>query len=144
MSQSADDREGLMKPRIAIITIAVDDLEKALAFYRDGMGLPTPGIIDGADHVAFDLAGGLSLVLYPRAELAKQAQQPQAGRSSAEFSLSYVAGSKAEVDAVLRRAEAAGATLLDAPQEESWGYIGFFKDLDGHLWEVLWGPGFET
>ena len=140
-----------MQPRIHVITLAVDDLERALEFYRDGLGLESPGISgtefagDGstpAGAVAmFELEGGLILSLYPRTELAKDSNTPLGPRASGEFSIGHVVGSRSEVDAVLARAEAAGATLTDQPHERPWGiYSGYFRDLDGHLWEIVWNP----
>jgi predicted lactoylglutathione lyase len=133
-----------MKPRISIITLAVDDLEKSLAFYRDGLGLPTEGVMDGADHVLFRLEGNLSFVLYPRSELAKLAQQSDAKPSSVECILSHSAATRQEVDTILKQAEAAGGTVLGRTEEQPWGYYGHFKDLDGHVWEVICGPAFAV
>jgi hypothetical protein len=140
-----------MKPRLNVITLAVDDLEKSLAFYRDGLGLPTKGIIatqfEGTETepagavVFFELHGGLMLALYPRKELAKDAKLPQAAASSLEFSLGYLVERKDEVDELLGKAEAAGGTITDQPHDRAWGiYSGYFKDLDGHLWEIIWNP----
>ncbi len=133
-----------MKPRIDIITLAVENLETSLAFYRDGLGLPTQGILDGEDHVAFELDGGVTLVLYPRTELARISNDTGTMKSSVEFILSHAASSREEVDTILARAHAAGAALPSQPQEEPWGYSGYFKDPDGHLWEILWGYAFEN
>ncbi len=140
-----------MKPRLNVITLAVNDLEKSLAFYRDGLGLPTKGIIgtefkgsktEPAGAVAFfELQGGLIFALYPRKELAKDASVPEAAASSLEFSLGYLVGSKQAVDELLEKAQAAGATLTGDPHDRAWGiYSGYFKDPDGHLWEVIWNP----
>jgi hypothetical protein len=140
-----------MKPRLNVITLAVDDLERSLAFYRDGLGLPTKGIIatefEGTETepagavVFFELQGGLILALYPRKELAKDARVPDAAASSLEFSLGYLVGSKREVDDLLGKAQAAGGTITDRPHDRAWGiYSGYFKDLDGHLWEIIWNP----
>lgn len=140
-----------MKPRIHVITLAVNDLEKSIAFYRDGLGLPSRGIL-GAEFRGsatepagaigfFELGGGLILTLYPRVDLAKDSKVSHAPASSLEFSLGYLAESKEEVDSLLRQAKAAGATLTDPPHDRPWGiYSGYFKDLDGHLWEVIWNP----
>jgi predicted lactoylglutathione lyase len=133
-----------LKPRINIITVAVDDLGRSLEFYRDGLQLPTEGIVDTADHVAFALQGGLSFVLYPRAALALDAKEKESAPSSAEFILTHVVGDRQEVDALLGSAEAAGATVVARASEQPWGYAGRFKDLDGHLWEILWNPNFEV
>jgi catechol 2,3-dioxygenase-like lactoylglutathione lyase family enzyme len=140
-----------MEPRINVITLAVADLDRALAFYRDGLGLESTGVIGtqwvgdditpaGATAV-FNLRGGLMLSLYPRTELAKDAnvavQPPQAG----EFSIGHLVASPADVDATLAQAKAAGGTLTDQPHERPWGiYSGYFRDLDGHLWEVIFNP----
>ena len=140
-----------MKPRVNVLTLAVDSLEKALAFYRDGLGLPSKGIIgtefegsatEPAGAVAFfELRGGLILALYPRTELAKDSNLSDTTRSSLEFSLGYAVESREAVDNLLKKAEAAGATLTEAPHERPWGiYSGYFKDLDGHLWEIIWNP----
>lgn len=129
------------------------DLERSLAFYR-GLGLRSAGIIGTeftGDEVnpagtaaMFQLDGGLILSLYPRSELAKDANlplgQPVSG-DAGEFSIGHLVGSRAEVDAVLAEAVAAGATLTDEPHERPWGiYSGYFRDPDGHMWEVIWNP----
>ncbi len=140
-----------MEPRIHVITLGVADLGRSLAFYRDGLGLETPGIVgtefEGdaerpAGAVAmFSLQGGLILALYPRTELAKDAGiavQPPGG---GEFSIGHAVASREAVDALLSQAQAAGATLTGGPGERPWGlYSGYFRDPDGHLWEVLWNP----
>jgi catechol 2,3-dioxygenase-like lactoylglutathione lyase family enzyme len=144
-----------MNPRLNVITIGVDDLQRALSFYRDGLGLPTQGVIGteftGDDTqpsgaaVMFELGGGLILALYPRTELAKDANQGVEERSATEFSLGYMVANKDEVDSLLKRAETAGATIMDATHDRPWGiYSGYFKDPDGHLWEVIWNPSFQT
>jgi uncharacterized protein len=141
-----------MEPRVHVITLAVEDLERSLRFYRDGLGLESPGVIGtefpGDDvHPAgavamFELHGGLVLALYPRTELAKDANIVIGPRASGEFSLGHAVGTRDQVDAVLAAARAAGATLTDEPHDRPWGiYSGYFRDPDGHLWEVLWNPG---
>jgi catechol 2,3-dioxygenase-like lactoylglutathione lyase family enzyme len=140
-----------MDARITVITLAVADLERALDFYRDGLGLESRGVIatefagdevNPAGAIAiFELRGGLILALYPRTELAKDANVPLSPPKTGEFSLGHAVATRAEVDAVLTQAEAAGATLTDRPHDRPWGiYSGYFRDLDGHLWEVLWNP----
>ena len=128
----------------------MSDLERALAFYR-ALGFESSGVI-GAQYVGdettpagaaamFELRDGLLLMVYPRSELAKDANVPLEPRSPGAFSIGHLVSSKGEVDAVLARAEAAGATLTDRPHERPWGiYSGYFRDLDGHLWEVIWNP----
>jgi catechol 2,3-dioxygenase-like lactoylglutathione lyase family enzyme len=141
----------MMERRIDVITLAVSDLERALAFYRDGLGLESSGVTAaeyaGDDTnpagaiVMFRLDGGLILALYPRTELAKDARIPQGSAQSGEFSLGHIVGSRADVDALLAKAEEAGATVTDEPHDRPWGiYSGYFRDLDGHLWEVIHHP----
>ena len=144
-----------MQPRIHVITLAIDDLERALTFYRDGLGLESPGIggtefegdeANPAGAVAmFRLQGGLILSLYPRSELAKDAKVPLAPPKTGEFTIGHVVGSREEVDAFLARAEAAGAALTGEPHDRPWGiYSGYFRDPDGHLWEIVWIPELDT
>lgn len=144
-----------MKPKIHVITLGVDDLQRALEFYRDGLGFSTAGIIatefpgnetEPSGAIAmFDLEGGLILALYPRSELAKDARLPLGHLSSTEFSIGHIVSGKEEVDQLLAAAQAAGATLTDAAHERPWGiYSGYFKDLDGHLWEIIYNPSFSA
>lgn len=140
-----------MEPRIHVITLAVGDLDRALAFYREGLGLPSPGII-GTEYpgdattpagaaAMFQLEGGLILALYPRTELAKDANVPVGPPKTGEFSIGHAVASKEEVDALLDQAGAAGASVSDRPHERPWGiYSGYFRDPDGHLWEIIWNP----
>ncbi len=138
-----------MKPTFGYITLAVRDLEKTLAFYRDGLGWPTEGITGqqyhdertGADGTIafFKLQNGVLLGLYERDNFSKDAQIPADTPSATEFSLGYLAGSKAEVDRLLATAEKAGATLTAPAHRRPFGvYSGYFKDPDGHLWEIAW------
>jgi catechol 2,3-dioxygenase-like lactoylglutathione lyase family enzyme len=134
-----------MKPRIKVITLGVSDLGAALAFYRDGMGLPTQGIIgtefeDGA-VVFFNMNDDLILALYPRPALAKDAKVAVGPPSAAEFSLGHIVGSKTAVDVIMQQAEKAGARITDPARDRFWGgYSGYFQYLDGHLWEIAWNP----
>ncbi len=137
-----------MKPRITVITLGVDDLERALRFYRDGLGLPTNGIIGTEfEHGAvafFDLQHGLKLAIWPRTSLAHEAKVPLGSRSATEFALGHNVGSKAEVDTVMAQVQQAGARITDPPHDAFWGgYTGSFQDLDGHVWEVAWNPDWE-
>jgi uncharacterized protein len=137
-----------MKPRITLITLGVDDLEKSLAFYRDGLELPTEGIIGKEfEHgavVFFDLQPGLKLALWARDDLAYDSSLPKTPRSATEFSLAHNVGSKAEVDAVMRQAQRAGATIVKQASDTFYGgYAGYFQDPDGHLWEIAWNPQFD-
>jgi catechol 2,3-dioxygenase-like lactoylglutathione lyase family enzyme len=138
-----------MKPRVTVLTIGVDDLERSLAFYRDGLGLPTEGIIgtefeNGA--VAFFKLNGDSLILalWPRSSLAKEANVEHGPHSATEFTIGHNVNSKAAVDALMAEAARAGATITDPAHDRAWGgYSGCFQDPDGHLWEIAWSPQLE-
>jgi catechol 2,3-dioxygenase-like lactoylglutathione lyase family enzyme len=135
-----------MKPRINFVTLGVADLERALRFYRDGLKLKTDGIIGAefgkdAEVVFIQMNPGLTLALWRRTSLMKESQVTWDGDRPAGFSLAHNVGSKAEVDAVLAEAKAAGATLPVPASDKVWGgYTGYFQDPDGHLWEVAWNP----
>jgi catechol 2,3-dioxygenase-like lactoylglutathione lyase family enzyme len=137
-----------MEPRIDVITLGVNDLERALAFYREGLGFDSPGIIGtefAGDETTpagaaamFELEHGITLALYPRAELAKDANIPSGSPKTGEFSIGHLVPTRADVDALLAQAERAGAVLTDEPHERPWGiYSGYFRDPDGHLWEII-------
>ncbi len=134
-----------MQPKIKYITLGVGDLERSLTFYRDGLGLPTQGIVgtefeDGA-VVFFEMEGGLLLALYPKRALAKDAHIGVGPASGAELSLGHMVGSKEQVDAIMRQAEQAGAKITDPAHDRFWGgYSGYFQDPDGYLWEIAWNP----
>ena len=142
-------RSERVEPRLHVITLAVADLERALTFYRE-LGFESKGIVgtEWTDEVTgasgaiaiFELDGGLLLNLYPRDDLAKDAAISLARPHSGEFSLAQLVGSRAEVDELLEKAASAGATLTPA-RERPWGiYSGYFRDPDGHLWEIIWHP----
>ena len=140
-----------MRPSIRVVTLAVADLQRSLAFYRDGLGLASSGIIATGLHdevsgaagaiAMFELEDGLILSLYPRTDLAKDAGIEAEAASRTDFSLGHVVPSREEVDAVLARARAAGARVTGGPRERPWGiYSGYFRDPDGHLWELIHAP----
>lgn len=134
-----------MQPRITVLTLGVDDLERAVRFYRDGLGFATDGIIGTEfEHGAvafFDLQAGLKLALWPRHSIAHDTGLAPAAPAATEFTLGHNVASKAEVDAVLAQAERAGATLVKPAHDTFWGgYAGYFQDPDRHLWEVVWNP----
>jgi uncharacterized protein len=134
-----------MQPRVTLITLCVDDLQRALQFYRDGLGLPTQGIMgEEFEHGAvafFDLQPGLRLALWPRQSLAHDAGIAVGPRSATEFALAHNVASAEEVGAVMAQAKAAGATLTKPAAKTFWGgYAGYFSDPDGHLWEVAFNP----
>ena len=134
-----------MKPRIKVLTLGVSDLERSLAFYRDGMGLPTNGIIgqefeDGA-VVFFHMNDDMILALYPTASLAKDAKITATQARLGAVSIGHIVKSRDEVDAVMKQAAQAGAVITDPPHDRFWGgYSGYFHDPDGHLWEIAWNP----
>ena len=134
-----------MKPRITVITITVDDLERSLRFYRDGLGLPTEGIFGKEfEHGAvafFDLQAGLKLAIWPRKSLAHDTGLALGKPNPTELSIGHNVASKAEVDLVMQQAKNAGAVIIKPAQDTFWGgYGGYFQDPDQHLWEVVWNP----
>jgi catechol 2,3-dioxygenase-like lactoylglutathione lyase family enzyme len=138
-----------VEARIDVITLAVDDLERALAFYR-ALGFESKGVVAteyaGDDtHPAGAIAmvhlkGGQILSLYPRSDLAKDAGISLGTPQSGEFSLGHIVTSREEVEAVLAKAKSAGAPVTEL-HDRPWGiYSGYFRDPDGHLWEVIHNP----
>jgi uncharacterized protein len=141
-----------LKPQINVITLGVDDLERALSFYRDGLGLPSSGITGtqfaGDEQrpagavVMFTLQDGLILSLYPRSELAKDAAVDASYAAGSGISIGHFVDSDAEVDRILELAARAGGRVLGPAHDRPWGiYSGYFADPDGHLWEVIHFPG---
>ena len=139
-----------MEARVDVITLAVEDLEQALQFYRDGLGFESKGVIgtewtdeeSGANGAVavLELESGLLLSLYGRSDLAKDAAIPTGPARPGEFSLGQLVQSRAEVDELIEQARAAGAAVT-TPRDRPWGiYSGYFRDLDGHLWEIIWNP----
>ena len=134
-----------MRPHLTVITLGVDDLERALRFYRDGLGLQTEGIV-GQEFVhgavAFiDLQAGLRLALWPRASIAHDSGLQVTPPSATELTLGHNVSSRADVDGVMKEAERAGARIVKRAHDTFWGgYAGYFQDPDGHLWEVVWNP----
>ena len=138
-----------MKPRITVLTLGVDDLHRAVAFYRDGLGFPTDGIMgEEFEHGAvafFDLEGGLRLAVWPRSSLAHDAGIERRPAAPTDLSIGYNVASRAEVDATMADALAAGARIIVAAHDTFWGgYAGYFADPDEHLWEVVWNPAWDA
>ena len=134
-----------MKPRITVVTLGVDDLDRALAFYRDGLGLPGKGIVGREFEYGavafFELQGGLILALWPRASIARDTGLPPKPGSPTDLTLGHNVRTREEVDAVMQQAASAGARIVKSAGETFWGgYAGYFQDPDGHLWEVAWNP----
>lgn len=138
-----------MQPRITVITLAVDDLERAVAFYRDGLGFATQGIVgqefENGAVAFFDLEHGLKLALWPRRSLAADSGLAVRPASATELSIGHNVASRDEVDQVMAQAAQAGARIVKAAQPTFYGgYAGYFQDPDGHLWEVVFNPGFDA
>ena len=134
-----------MKPRITVITIGVDDLERSLRFYRDGLGFATEGIIGTEfEHgavVFIQMQAGVRLALWPRNSIAHDTGLPRGPASATEFTLANNVSSKTEVDEAMSQARQAGATIVKPAHDTFYGgYAGYFQDPDGHLWEVAWNP----
>ncbi len=134
-----------MRPRITVITVGVDDVERALRFYRDGLGFPTQGIV-GAEYehgavAFFDLQAGVKLATWPRRSIAHDSGLPESPPSPTDFTLGHNVASSQEVDAVMEQARNAGAKIVRQAHDTFWGgYAGYFQDPDGHLWEIAWNP----
>jgi len=127
-----------MKPRISMITLAVNDLQRSVEFYRDGLGFPK---IDSPEEVAFFNLNGTWLGLYGRNALAEDANVPAEGSGFSGFTLAHNVDSESAADEVFQQALSAGATSVKPPQKVFWGgYSGYFKDPDGHLWEIAYNP----
>ena len=134
-----------MQPRITMLTIGVDDLERSVRFYRDGLGFPTQGITgEQYEHGAvafFDLKAGLKLAVWPRDSLAHDTGLAKSVPSPTEFSIGHNVSSEGEVDEVMQRAEQAGARIVKPARNTFWGgYAGYFQDPDQHLWEIVFNP----
>jgi uncharacterized glyoxalase superfamily protein PhnB len=134
-----------MKPRVTVLTLGVDDLGRALAFYRDGLGFETDGIVGREfEHgavVFFDLQAGVRLALWRRADIGHDTGLTVTPSSPTELTIGHNVNSAEEVDEVLEQARRAGASIVKAGQRTFWGgYAGYFQDPDGHLWEVVWNP----
>jgi catechol 2,3-dioxygenase-like lactoylglutathione lyase family enzyme len=138
-----------MDARITVLTIGVDDLERSLEFYRDGLGFETDGIVGREfEHGAvafFQLQGGLMLATWPRGSIAHNSGLELGPSSATEFTIGHNVSSRSEVDQVMDQAMKAGATITKAAHDTFWGgYAGYFQDPDRHLWEVVWNPRLEV
>jgi uncharacterized glyoxalase superfamily protein PhnB len=138
-----------MKPRITLLTLCVDNLERSVAFYKDGLGFATKGIIgtefENGAVAFFNLESGLKLAIWLRKSLAADTGLPLQARSATEFSIGHNVASDSEVDTAMLLAERAGAKIIKPAQKTFYGgYAGYFQDPDGHLWEIAHVPGFEA
>jgi uncharacterized glyoxalase superfamily protein PhnB len=134
-----------MKQSINILTLGVNNLEHSLSFFRDGLGWKTKGIIgkefENGEVVIFELGRGMMLSLYERKKLAWDSGLKQQPESATEFSVGHLVNTDEEVDMIMKQAEEAGAKIIKPAQKTFWGgYGGYFKDLDGHLWEIIHNP----
>lgn len=133
---------------ITVLTLGVDDLQRSFNFYTE-LGLKSRDGIIGTEFeygavAFFELSGGLRLALWPRKSIAKDTGLAVAVSSATEFTIGYNVGSKQEVDAVITLARGAGAMIVKEPADTFYGgYAAYFQDPDGHLWDVVWNPGFE-
>lgn len=137
-----------MQPRVTFITLGVDNLECAVTFYRDGLGWPSKGIVgtefENGAVAFFNLQPGLKLALWPRQSLAAESGLALQAPSATEFALSHNVASQEEVDQLLLQVDRAGGRIVKPAQPTFYGgYAGYFQDIDGHLWEVVFNPGFE-
>lgn len=128
-----------MQARISMISLGVKDLQAAIKFYQEGLGLPRKKPY--SDKIAFFDLNGTWLGLYPWDKLAEDVTVAEEGAGFRGVTLAHNVKSKEEVNAVIAEAIAAGATLIKEAQDVFWGgYSGYFSDLDGHLWEIAWNP----
>ena len=137
-----------MKQRINILTLGVNDLKKSMKFFQDGLGWQTQGIIgtefENGEVVLFDLDNGMKLSLYERKNLAWDSTLKLQPESATEFSIGYFVNSDEEVDKVMEQAKKAGAEIIKPGQKTFWGgYAGYFRDVDGHLWEIGHNPSWK-
>ena len=133
-----------MKPQISVITLGVDNLDRALHFYRS-LGFQSDGIVGNEFEYGavafFDLQPGLKLALWPRASIAHDSGLNQSSACATECTIGHNVGSRDEVDVVMEQARQAGAVIVKPAGDTFWGgYAGYFQDPDGHLWEVVWNP----
>jgi len=138
-----------MTPRITVITLGVNDVEAAYRFYTEVLGFASKGLL-GKDSpegavAFFDLQGGMKLAIWSRRSIAHDAGVPVSPRCPGDFTLGHNVESREEVDAILEAARAGGATITKPAQPTFYGgYAGYFQDPDGHLWEIVWNPGFDS
>jgi catechol 2,3-dioxygenase-like lactoylglutathione lyase family enzyme len=134
-----------MRSSFKVLTLAVSDLERSLRFYRDGLGLPTEGVIgtefENGAVVFFQMKGGMILALWPVESLEKDANGEATRNRLGSVSIGHIAVSREEVDSIIDAARSAGATVMKEPADTFWGgYSGYFHDPDGHVWEIAWHP----
>ena len=134
-----------MKPRISVLTVGVADLDRSLAFYRDGLGLPTEGIVGREfEHGAvafFNLSGGLKLAIWSQDDVAHDTGLPKRRSVRHHLRLDKMSRTARKSTRVMAEAANAGAEIIKAAQDTFYGgYAGYFRDPNGHVWEVVWNP----
>lgn len=134
-----------MKPRITVITLGVEDLEKAVDFYSNGLGLSTEGIVGKEFEFGavafFNLENGLKLALWPRKSIAHDTNMEAQNPSSTEMTIGQNVNTREEVDDIMANALRAGAKIIKPADDTFWGgYAGYFQDPDGHVWEIVYNP----
>lgn len=138
-----------MKQKLTVLTLGVNNLEESLNFYKNAFGWTTEGItgqeFEHGSVVFFDLENGMKLALYERANLSWDSGIPQGSPSSTEFSLGHNVSSEEEVTEIMKTAEINGAKITKPAQKTFWGgFAGYFTDIDGHLWEIVYNPAFQN
>lgn len=134
-----------MKPGISVITLGVSDLERAVAFYRDGLGLHTKGIVgsefENGAVAFFDLQNGLKLAVWPVKSMEIDTGITISNTPAFPVTIGHNVASTEEVTAIMKMAEKAGANIIKPAADTFWGgYSGYFQDHDGHTWEVVYNP----
>lgn len=134
-----------MKPRITVITLGVDNVERAVDFYSNGLGLPTDGIVGKEFEFGavafFNLQNGLKLAIWSRDSIAHDTGIISSGNSPTEMTIGQNVNTKGEVDKAMAKALAAGAKIIKPASDTFWGgYSGYFQDPDGHVWEMVYNP----
>lgn len=124
-------------PKINIVTIPVENLERSTRFYRKVFALPEDKISSSDDHVAFFLEGEMSLVLYERSDFAQMVGQHEDNLNASSVIFSHTTQDKKEVNSILSNVLKAGGTIIKEATADDWAYIGFFKDIEGYTWEVI-------
>jgi len=128
-----------VRPNINLVTLGVSDLERSKKFYCEGLGLPATE--QANEGIVFIPLSNIVLGLFPRSELAKDANVSPNGDGFRSVSLAHNVSSEDDVEAVLAEAKSAGATIVKPAEKVFWGgYSGYFSDPDGHLWEVAYNP----
>ena len=125
-------------PRVSVVTLAVADMQRAVRFYRDGLGL---AIREDKPPVVYFELPGTWIALFPREALAGYANVAPEGEGFSGVTLSCNVESREAVERAVGAAERAGADVVNAPHTTGWGgYTAWFRDPDGHLWEMVYNP----